>query len=209
MKFLVDAHQHKGSLLSCSVIVCHYSAICTFKLIFLNQHVHLMSSSTIITVVCMSVLIMLNAFIYWRRKTSWKYPLDITSLKSCDSAGWMRVCGPLSKWLNSFTARKTDNTPWTFCPVTWGYRLATNKPRGGDLTEPVSYLQWWLIWTAGYMHGHGREAFCQGALRRTPNLSSLRAAISWRSRTCRRTGTTLVMEGWEAEMGNIIDDMEI
>lgn len=47
---------------------------------------------------------------------------------------------------------------------------------------------------AGYMHGRGREVSCQEVLRRTLNPSSLRAATSWRSRTCRRTGTILVKE---------------
>lgn len=60
-------------------------------------------------------------------------------------------------------------------------------------TGSVSCLQWWSTWMAEYMHGSGTGAFYQGALRKIPNPSSLRVATSWRSRTCRRTGTTLVM----------------
>lgn len=45
----------------------------------------------------------------------------------------------------------------------------------------------------------GKGASSQGALRRIPSLSSQKAGISWRFRTCRRTGTTLV--GWKGSSG--------
>lgn len=75
------------------------------------------------------------------------------------------------------------------------YWLITYSHTRQDLTENVSRLQSWSTWTAGCMHGRGRAAFCRGALRRTPNPSSPRAATSWRSKTCRRTGTTSVRKG--------------
>lgn len=61
--------------------------------------------------------------------------------------------------------------------------------------EMFSHPQSCSTWTAEYMRGRGREAFCLGASRRIPNPSLLRAVTSWRSRTCRKTGTTLVMDG--------------
>lgn len=61
--------------------------------------------------------------------------------------------------------------------------------------EMLSHPQLCSTWTAEYMHGRGREAFCLGASRRIPNPYSLRAGTSWRSRTCRKTGTTLVIDG--------------
>lgn len=61
--------------------------------------------------------------------------------------------------------------------------------------EMLSHPQLCSTWTAEYMHGRGREAFCPGASRRIPNPYSLRAGTSWRFRTCRKTGTTLVMDG--------------
>lgn len=45
-----------------------------------------------------------------------------------------------------------------------------------------------------FIFGTGRVASCLEALRRPQNQFSLRARTSWRFRTCRKTGITLVSE---------------
>lgn len=70
--------------------------------------------------------------------------------------------------------------------------FSPKSPRRGP-NAMLSLPQLYSTWTAEYMHGRGREAFCLGALRRILNPYLPKAVTSWRSRTCRKTGTTLVM----------------
>lgn len=55
-----------------------------------------------------------------------------------------------------------------------------------------SQLLWMLM--EEFIFGTGRVASCLEALRRPQNQFSLRARTSWRFRTCRKTGITLVSE---------------